>query len=488
MSDEPEDCDICCEEYTKKNNKIKCQFCPQSACLNCVKRYLLDSNDDPTCMNRECKTIWTKEFMQSIFTKTFLNGEYKKHRQTILIDREKAFLPVSQIELISKKKRVKRKKELTATIKLLKLQLKEAKDEVYLIDRGAEIGEDGRALGATAEEKKEKIFIKKCPVEDCRGFLSSKWRCGLCETKICKKCYEVKTKDHECNEETVETIKEITKHSKPCPGCGMNTHKIEGCPQMFCVDCKTVWDYNTGLKLNTNRIHNPHYFEWQRAGGGLAREIGDAPCGGMPQHYNLDRCWGFVTEYNGKEYDMSRLYQTVGEIREYILPKLNHVVSPDTNKDLRFRYLDNEIDEKRWRSLLTSREKRVDMEMELLQLYQMFCEVIEDIFRRIFDVTPIVPSDDNMMFSITNRGMKRQEKIDISKECIKLTEYVYNQACSISDRYDLKIPMFVIYYGEDRYNKKIMSWKHIKEKSGGNYIREGKGGDWMYNNFTHFYW
>ena len=40
-------------------------------------------------------------------------------------------------------------------------------------------------LSAGRSTKTErKAFIKRCPADDCRGFLSSQWKCGLCEN-IC---------------------------------------------------------------------------------------------------------------------------------------------------------------------------------------------------------------------------------------------------------------------------------------------------------------
>ena len=34
-------------------------------------------------------------------------------------------------------------------------------------------------------------FIKKCGVDECKGFLSSQWKCGLCETHSCNECHEI---------------------------------------------------------------------------------------------------------------------------------------------------------------------------------------------------------------------------------------------------------------------------------------------------------
>ena len=43
----------------------------------------------------------------------------------------------------------------------------------------------------------KKKFIRRCPLPNCKGFLSENWKCGLCLNIICKKCMEIKedTKD-----------------------------------------------------------------------------------------------------------------------------------------------------------------------------------------------------------------------------------------------------------------------------------------------------
>ena len=43
---------------------------------------------------------------------------------------------------------------------------------------------------------KGKQFIKKCPVGDCEGYLSTSWKCGVCNTKVCPECFVIKNKEH----------------------------------------------------------------------------------------------------------------------------------------------------------------------------------------------------------------------------------------------------------------------------------------------------
>jgi hypothetical protein len=107
----------------------------------------------------------------------------------------------------------------------------------------------------------KKTFIKPCPAKDCRGFLSNKWICGLCNTVVCKDCHEIKgvkskidiikedevenevknevdseSKDenndrfnHKCDQNNIETAKALDRETKGCPKCGTRIYKIDGC-------------------------------------------------------------------------------------------------------------------------------------------------------------------------------------------------------------------------------------------------------------------
>ena len=67
---------------------------------------------------------------------------------------------------------------------------------------------DGYETHIITEEDREqrKKFIRKCPMENCRGFLSNQWKCGTCDVKICNKCNEERLEDHVCEEDKVATF------------------------------------------------------------------------------------------------------------------------------------------------------------------------------------------------------------------------------------------------------------------------------------------
>jgi hypothetical protein len=84
----------------------------------------------------------------------------------------------------------------------------------------------GKATGHTGDNAQ---FIRPCPNNECRGFLSTRYKCGICGTRTCPQCLEIKGENHECIEENIKTAELIRKDTKPCPSCGTSISKIEGC-------------------------------------------------------------------------------------------------------------------------------------------------------------------------------------------------------------------------------------------------------------------
>lgn len=226
-------CDICCENYNLSTRKcIKCPYCPFECCSICSRTYILNEKVS-TCMDNSCQKEWTRKFMVESFPKTFINKEWKNMKMEKEVENEKSLLPATQLLLQNSKK-------------------------------GGKIS-------------KEVQFYRKCSVENCRGYLSSDWKCGLCSTYTCKYCHLEKKEGHICDKDLVATISFLQDDTKPCPKCTTPIHKIDGCDQMWCTMCHTAFSWRRGT-IET-RIHNPHYYEWLRNGGELPRNDGDYECG-----------------------------------------------------------------------------------------------------------------------------------------------------------------------------------------------------------------
>tara|TARA_B110000093_G_scaffold181592_1_gene226051 strand:+ start:232 stop:1797 length:1566 start_codon:yes stop_codon:yes gene_type:complete len=284
-----EECNICLEKYNKKINiegeiyrtgkKISCSKCEYSSCTHCTKKYILDSANDARCMN--CQHPWARDFLVENFTKLFINTDYKKHREEMLFQKEKSLIPAT-METIDKENQIK---ELYLQKETLKKKMQE---KLYEFD--VKIWNLENSSGKS--KRTNNRFIKKCGVDECKGFLSSQWKCGLCETHSCNECHEIIGKriinddgtsvlpPHECNENNIKTARLMNKECKNCPKCSAPIYKIDGCDQMWCIECKTAFSWKSG-EIITGHFHNPHYYEWMRNNNGgddIPREPGDNPC------------------------------------------------------------------------------------------------------------------------------------------------------------------------------------------------------------------
>jgi hypothetical protein len=212
-------------------------------------------------------------------------------------------------------------------------------------------------------------FIRKCPHEECKGFLNEEYFCGLCSNRFCRDCNELLTEDHTCNPETVKTMKLLNKDSKSCPKCGTVIHKTSGCAQMWCPDCHTAFDWRTG-EIVTGRIHNPHYIEFKRKGG-TSREHGDIPCGGIPTYRELREV--------GSSNDIMNLasYIFYAERENMYID-----VEPVNNLSLRVSYMLNELDEKDFKIFLQRQEKFKDKMIDLSSIYEMLTHSGGDLLRQ----------------------------------------------------------------------------------------------------------
>jgi hypothetical protein len=165
--------------------------------------------------------------------------------------------------------------------------------------------------------------------------------------------------------------------------------KISGCDQMWCTACHVAFSWRTG-EVETNHIHNPHWYEWQRSRsttGEIPREPGDVPCGGddnLMLYQTLDhvlkRVHGLTTNNSHYIY-MMQIHREVRHIQRVELPGLR----TDTdrarerrNLDLRLQYLLKRVDRAEWKRKLILREKSTARKMELRQIYQMYCTVAID--------------------------------------------------------------------------------------------------------------
>ena len=212
-------------------------------------------------------------------------------------------------------------------------------------------------------------FTRKCPHEECRGFLDTDMKCGLCVQQFCEHCNEVIIdSDHVCDPETVETMKLINKDTKPCPKCGTMIHKIDGCAQMWCTECHTAFDWRSG-RIETGRVHNPHYFEFKKR----SREHGDIPCGGRPTFAEL--------EENEADTNILDLSYRLTLIDRDLIYRYDGI-GDDDNLHLRVDYLLKNISVEDFKKELQKRDKHKCKLEDIRNIYSMFSDTCGDLLRQ----------------------------------------------------------------------------------------------------------
>ena len=429
----PESCSICAENYTAIiRKKCVCKYCNNDACSKCIERYLLDRHEDAHCL--KCRVNYNDAALHEICTKTYLNQVYFKHRQEVLINRERANLPGLQQEAINAKlvrdndaKIAEIRKEIAA-IRLQRDEVmmkyntvistyysklagkqkdeaekykKEADEIIEECNRFRELISDkekdinkirwgpvfgGADSSPVKPEEEKKKFIRRCTRDNCQGFLSTAWKCGICEYYSCSKCFKNKTKKqddpHECTKEDLETAELIKKDCKPCPNCGEFIMKTSGCSQMWCISCQTPWDWTTGKIVTNGIIHNPHYYEWmKRTGGAAPRNPADIPCGGYPTIWELRRMpKGINVSISNKFHEFHRICQELQDISER--GYRSHIDNATTS-GINVKFLLGDFDEKRWGQNLAKTEKKRKRDNEVQEIFVAFRMVAVELINRV---------------------------------------------------------------------------------------------------------
>ena len=589
-------CPICLDKYTTSIRKaVTCGQCRADTCSKCVERYLLNTIEDPHCPH--CRYAWTRSFLNTVCTSTFLNKTYYKYRQDILMNRERSFLPQMMIyadremraRKIDKQVADVSKEEIELRAKLLQLTQKRNAlwRKAYMIRDGRE--ETAITTGADKEEKKVEArkFVRRCTANNCKGFLSSVWKCGVCENWVCPDCFEVKGKEkdtvHICKPEMLETANLIKKDTKPCPSCGEMIMKTEGCfakdtyiptidgsiilsqdiqvgdelvgddgevrivdrvmsgvdemfevtqtngityrvnskhklvlftyrsnvieievdeymklsesvkdtllgfkkqgntiqtskitvtsigtdiyygwsvvggtnrrfvledftvvrncDQMWCTSCHTPFSWQSGKVVTTGIIHNPHYYQWMRNGGGgqMPQHPGYIPCGGLPDPYNLRRTLRNMSEVDLVEF--LNVYRICVHMIEVERTRYVRHINPQNNQDLDVKYLMNEMDEDDWKTALAREEKDRQKSKEIREILDAFNGATIDIMRRI-EIKPMNPY-------LRYEGLSLV--LEIRTELNALRKYIVGELMKVSKAFNCSVPYidddWVVHHG-----------------------------------------
>ena len=374
------ECLICVEPYSvKKRKRIVCEYCDFEACKICMERYILIESS-PKCMNQNCNRTWTNKFLADNFPHSFITGKLKRHKEDVLFDRERALLPATQSIV-----------ENMIAAEAIDKEINEEYRKIREIERriSSRRNERNRLLNRT-ENRERARFIKACPDEECRGFLSNQWKCGLCSNWYCPDCHECKGLDrdtpHECDEELKATTALLSNDTKSCPHCGTGISKIDGCDQMWCTECHTAFSWRTGRVEPT--IHNPHYYEWmRRTGGHIPANHNEVQCG-REIDQNFSRGLWHRLSVSEKTHKFRRFVaETCRMLIHYRFTVVERyrVDEVMNNQDLRVQYLRRQINDAQMKNILQKNDKKNSKKRDIYLVYVMFINAGTDIMYRFSD-------------------------------------------------------------------------------------------------------
>ena len=375
---------IVCDNKLTPSGTVKCEYCEFLACRTCCRTYILNETT-PKCMGENCGREWTREYMVKTLKKTWLSNEYKEHRENILYDQELALLPATQEVANARKQFYELQTDMTKIdedIRKLKLKRNEISRDMHITWNRS------RNMQAPAAEER-RAFVKKCPADECLGYLSSQWKCGTCNIWACPDCHVVKgaqrDAEHVCDPDTLATARLIAQDTKACPNCHIDIYKIDGCNQMWCVKCHTAFDWRT-LRIVQGVVHNPHYFQYMREAnnGVVPRNPQDNPCGGGANQLNANniRVLRLITntnEINARIYNKAyNITRNIIDLTEVQMPAMR-VDYANRNLEIRIKYLNRNITEQEFKVQLQRSEKRCEKKRATYQIYEMVSNTMTDI-------------------------------------------------------------------------------------------------------------
>ena len=505
------DCAICCESFTKAlRSKVKCGHCDLEACKQCVRKYLMGTSSGAHCMG--CKNVWERDFTQNSVNKSFYNGDYKERRKDLLFEGEKARFPET-MPAVENYKNIqvweKEKKEASRAVDRLREELWEA--QKLQRETIAKIRRAQRGDNLVDEKKEARQFIRKCPADGCEGFLSSAWKCGVCNIWACPACFEAKgfNKDdeHTCNPDDVASAELIKKETKGCPSCGTRIFKISGCDQMWCTACHIAFSWRTGMRVN-GVIHNPHFYAFQRDGGGaVVQNPGAQICGGLPTYYQIrdriralnanptiqkwivsvirsikDDSWKRYTQGGGNTWDgiqntIQSLHRGANHFQYTILDRhREHCQQAQNNKQLRIKFICGEITEEKMKKNLMRNDTSLEKKRQLLNVYELmgavYTESVIDIHNAMLDYVSIDGEDLNLpgkefearrigqVQKLLRRIHRNIEKVD------RVRIYCNIELCKISGIYNQSVCVIDGIYGTPSFNKNMCK-KELSKKNAG---------------------
>lgn len=453
------ECTICCSNYTKaKRHEVECPKCQFVCCSQCVKTYTTGQVSDPHCM--KCNVEYEREFIRTHLGITFMNTTYKAIKKNLLFELAKSRFPETMNAVHAYKEASALKEEIIRVrlrARSLLQQFEENDCNLRALQKRVGDLEHGRFGGAA---KTKTIFSQRCLVDMCKGFMSSQWKCGLCNMFACCKCHEIlgptKPQDHVCDEDDVKTISLIKKETKMCPKCSISIYKVSGCDQMWCTQCQVAFSWKSGEIQRGGTIHNPHFYDAQRRTGIIMRNPMDVVCGGVVQYFNLidairnidfiskattSRLGHFINLKNENEkmlhYVCSILHRSIGH-NNYTLGNIRtNIRTLETTEMDRVKFLVGELSEQQFQKILYSKNQKIIKNRKMFYILETYVHVATENINEIYNILrENTSSTTNVHGHRANIGTLYNKIWECFQRHEKILSYTVNEFLNVAIEYN----------------------------------------------------
>ena len=227
-------CSVCIKKYTnKQRRKITCQECNYEVCSCCWVKYIMSVILTPCCM--QCGTS-----VHICLYRNLISA--KKYAHIVRLSSEKK-IRLEEANII-KQQHIKDTFQSTV---LDVIGCSKCNNRMVIKNRYTEFSQP------LSPSTKPNIL-----------------ECVSCATVFCTSCFSQLESDNSTHTCVIKL--------KQCPRCCNLIEKEDaGCDQMFCVLCNTTFSWETGLIVDNDNAHNPHYYQWKKKTGKLQRHELDDP-------------------------------------------------------------------------------------------------------------------------------------------------------------------------------------------------------------------
>ena len=409
-------CSVCYEvtnDSSSLRGRVKCESCDFIVCRSCVQTYLVSILKEPQCMS--CRNTWSHEYLETHLQRKYMDKIYSKHRGVVLLSQERQHFEKTRLymkhslDLKNMKSKLEAARVVLDALIVWKQQLQLKGHIPKRIQR--KIKNQKEELETIRQEKK-RIFQKRnnleyssvtyCFTSNCGSILDSSHHCFKCAITWCMTCHQACNSDtHMCKEEDVRTIELLTHNTRQCPGCTACISKIDGCDQMFCVQCHVAFSWEKGTFVS-GKIHNPHYYEYLRnRNGTIPREENNDNVIMNPDmipfinmHVAFKKANIFIKNFradivnafqtHNKMFPMRKILRTYLKCLHNVAEMIPYLSYNTSNMDIRILFINGNINEETIQNRLRLRENayrnRMAIRTRLLSFQNDFEKFVQTIW------------------------------------------------------------------------------------------------------------